>query len=81
MLFNLGYGALVYPTIAELLPLQRRARYMAVITTFGGLFGFVNAKSFVDLKLAFGPVITFATYAIINACGAIYIAVFVPKLP
>jgi len=81
LLFNLGYGALVYPAIAEIMPLAHRTKYMATITTFGGLFGFVNAKSFVDLKLAFGPIVTFAIYAFINMCGAAYIAIFVPHLP
>jgi len=81
LLFNLGYGALVFPIIAEILPYQNRSKYMAVITTFGGLFGFANAKSFVDLQLAFGPIATFATYAVVNVFGTIFFALFVPQLP
>jgi len=81
MLFNLGYGALVFPIIAEILPFQNRTKYMAVVTTFGGLFGFANAKSFVDLQMAFGPIITFLVYALINIGGTIYFALCVPKLP
>ena len=54
---------------------------MAVVTTFGGLFGFANAKSFVDLQMAFGPIITFLVYALINIGGTIYFALCVPKLP
>ena len=52
---------------------------MAVVTTFGGVFGFANTKSFTDLKTAFGPIVTFATYAAINMCGTVYFAIFVPR--
>ena len=52
---------------------------MAVVTTFGGAFGFANTKSFEDLRSAFGPIVTFATYAAINMCGTTYYALFVPR--
>ena len=80
LLFNMGYGAIVFPAIAEILPLKHRNKYMSIITTLGGLFGFVNTKTFQDLKAAFGPVATFATYAAINICGAFYVILFFPTL-
>ena len=42
-IFNLGYGCLGYPMMAELLPSKLRTSGLAFIMVVGGLFGLVHA--------------------------------------
>ncbi len=80
LIFNLGYGSLTYPAIAEILPPKIRVRGMTLIMFVGGLFGFANAKTFVDMQAFMGVGYTFLTYGSLNILGAVYLFFAMPQL-
>ena len=81
LVFNLGYGSLAYPIMAEILPRKIRTRGMTLIMFLGGFFGFANAKSFGDMEAAMGTSYTFLAYGMLNAVGALYLYFVIPPLP
>ena len=80
LLFNLGYGCLGFPVLAEILPESFRSKGLALITFSAGIFGFLNSKSYLDLKFYFGSGTTFLIYGIINFFGGIFIKFCLPDL-
>lgn len=80
LLFNLGYGCIGFPMMAEILPPNFRARGLTIIMVLGGLFGFANAKSFADMNIVWGTGITFIIYGIVNLCGASFLLLFLPNI-
>ncbi len=80
LLFNIGYGCLGFPVVAEILPESFRSKGLALITFSAGLFGFLNGKSYLDLKSYFGSGPTFLIYGVINFLGGIFIQLCVPDL-
>jgi hypothetical protein len=79
MLFNLGYGCLGYPMMAELLPYNYRTNGLTIIIILGGLFGFANSMS-LGLKDIFGYGPVFLIYAGINIIGAVYLYIALPNM-
>ena len=79
LLFNVGYGPLCYALMAEILPPHIRTLKMSIIMIFGGLFGFLNLKSFSFLEnyLENGPI--YLIYAGVNLIGFIYLQFFLPN--
>ena len=80
MIFNLGYGCLGYPMMAELLPSDFRTKGLAFIMVMAGLFGFANSMSFVQLELIMDKNSIFFTYASINILGFFYLLMFLPNM-
>ena len=80
MIFNLGYGCLGYPMMAELLPSDFRTKGLAFIMVMAGLFGFANSLSFVQLELIMDKNSIFFTYASINVLGFFYLLMFLPNM-
>ena len=79
-IFNLGYGCLGYPMMAELLPSKLRTSGLAFIMVVGGLFGFANSMSFVQLEAFIQQQEIFFTYAGINILGLVYLFFFLPNI-
>ena len=79
-IFNLGYGCLGYPMMAELLPSKLRTSGLAFIMVVGGLFGFANSMSFVQLEAFIQQQEIFFTYAGINILGLLYLIFFLPNI-
>jgi len=79
-IFNLGYGCLGYPMMAELLPSKLRTSGLAFIMVVGGLFGFANSMSFVQLEAFIQQQEIFFTYAGINILGLLYLFFFLPNI-
>ena len=79
LLFNVGYGPLCYALMAEILPSHIKTLKMSIIMIFGGLFGFLNLKSFSFLEnyLENGPI--YLIYAGVNLIGFIYLQLFLPN--
>ena len=79
-IFNLGYGCLGYPMMAELLPSKLRTSGLAFIMVVGGLFGFASSMSFVQLEAFILQQNIFFTYAAINLLGLAYLIFFLPNM-
>ena len=80
-IFNLGYGCLGYPMMAELLPSKLRTSGLGFIMVVGGLFGFASSMSFKQLQALFiQPPNIFFTYAGINILGLAYLIFFLPNI-
>ena len=79
LIFNLGYGCLGYPMMAEILPPNARALGLSLIMFIGGLFGFVNSFSFVYLKDFISKEEIFFAYSGINVIGFIYLVMLLPN--
>ena len=81
LLFNVGYGPLTYCLMAEILPAHIRTKGMAILMVFGGLFGFLNLKSFHFLENLLenqnGPI--YLLYAGVNLTGLVYLQFFLPN--
>ena len=79
LLFNVGYGPLCYALMAEMLPSQIKTLQMSIVMIFGGIFGFLNLKSFSFLEnyLKNGPI--YLIYAGVNLIGFIYLQLFLPN--
>ena len=80
LLFNVGYGPLTYCLMAEILPAHIRTKGMAILMVFGGLFGFLNLKSFHFLEyhfIEYGPI--YLLYAGVNLTGLVYLQFFLPN--
>ena len=79
LLFNVGYGPLCYSLMAEILPSHMKTKGMSIVMVFGGLFGFLNLKSFNFLEnyLENGPI--YLLYAGVNLIGFIYLQFFLPN--
>jgi hypothetical protein len=80
LFFNVGFGCLGFPVAAEMMPESLRSKGLALITFSAGVFGFLNAKSYLDLKCYFGSGVTFIIYGVINFFGGIFILFCVPDL-
>lgn len=79
-IFNMGFGCLGFPMMAELLPPKIRTTCLAFIMVLGGLFGFANSMSFVQLKNFISQEEIFFTYSAINMLGLIYLYLFFPNV-
>ena len=80
LIFNLGYGCLGYPIMAELLPSKQRTMGLALIMVMGGLFGFVNNMSFMHLQAFIRTEEIFFTYSGINVLGFLYLSILLPNM-
>lgn len=80
LIFNMGFGCLGFPMMAELLPPKIRTTCLALIMVLGGLFGFANSMSFVQLKNFISQEEIFFTYSAINMIGLIYLYLFFPNV-
>jgi len=78
LLFNVGYGPLCFALMAEILPSHIKTLKMSIVMIFGGIFGFLNLKSFSLLEnyLDNGPI--YLLYAGVNLIGFIYLKFFLP---
>ena len=65
--------------MAEILPAHMRTKGMAILMVFGGLFGFLNLKSFHFLEnhIETGPI--YLLYAGVNLTGLVYLKIFLPN--
>ena len=81
LLFGIGYAAIAYPVLAEILqPDSVRPVGMSILTAAGGLFAFANAKTFHDMNQLFGEGTTFTIYGTLNIMGGLYIWLALPEL-
>ena len=80
LVFNVGFGCLGFPLAAEMMPESLRSRGLCIVTFSAGIFGFLNSKSYLDLKSLVGPGGTFLTYGVVNLVGAIFIHFCIPDL-
>ena len=80
LVFNVGFGCLGFPVAAELMPETLRSRGLSIITFAAGVFGFLNSKSYLDLKSLIGTGGTFLSYGVINVAASIFIHFFIPDL-
>ena len=64
--------------MAEILPSHIKTLKMSIVMIFGGIFGFLNLKSFSLLEnyLDNGPI--YLLYAGVNLIGFIYLKFFLP---
>ncbi|QQP38572.1 Trehalose transporter 12, partial [Caligus rogercresseyi] len=76
LFFSAGYGSICLPLIAQSQAPSARPLAMSVITTLGGAFAFLNAKSYYDLTALLGGRrdLSFFIYGLINLIGALYMA-------
>ena len=78
--FNLGYGCLGYPMMAEILPPKIRTQGLALIMIIGGCFGFLNSLSFVQLESFIAQENIFLTYSGVNVLGMVYLFFWLPNV-
>ena len=79
MVFNLGYGCLAYPMIAELLPAKLRSKGLSLLMIISGLFGFLNNSSFDQLKKVMDTNEIYFMYSFINILGFSFLCLFLSK--
>ena len=79
MVFNLGYGCLGYPMVAELFPPKFRSKGVSFLMILSGFFGFLNNSSFDQLKKVMDTDKIYFLYACINLLGFVFLFVFLSK--
>ena len=79
MVFNLGYGCLGYPMVAELFPPKLRSKGVSFHMVLSGFFGFLNNSSFDQLKKVMDTEQIYFLYACINSLGFLFLFVFLSK--
>ena len=79
MVFNLGYGCLAYPMIAEILPPKLRSKGLSLLMIISGLFGFLNNSSFDQLKKVMDTAEIYFLYSFINILGFSFLCLFLSK--
>lgn len=79
MVFNLGYGCLGYPMVAELFPPKLRSKGVSFHMVLSGFFGFLNNSSFDQLKKVMDTEQIYFLYACINFLGFLFLFVFLSK--
>lgn len=77
--FNLGYGAMIWMTVAEILPTRTRSITNSLSVGFTSIISFIALWSFPLLEETLTRQGTFWLYAAISMLGFFFIAIFVPE--
>jgi len=77
--FNLGYGAMIWITVAEILPLHVRSVATSLAVSFTCVCSFLTSHTYNDLKDRISIEGIFWLYGSISFVGLIFITIFVPE--
>ena len=77
--FNLGYGAMIWITVAEILPLKVRPITNSLSVAFTCLCSFLTSHTYLPLKEAAGTEGLFWVYGAISVLGILFIFATVPE--
>lgn len=77
--FNLGYGAMIWITVVEILPLHVRSVATSLSVAFTSLCSFLISHTYIDLKDTIDSEGVFWLYGSISFVGLIFIVVCVPE--
>jgi len=77
--FNLGYGAMIWITVAEILPIHVRSVATSLAVSFTCVCSFLTSHTYSDLKGVLGVEGIFWLYGSISFAGLIFITIFVPE--
>lgn len=77
--FNLGYGAMIWITVVEILPLHVRSVATSLSVGFTCVCSFLTSHTYSDLKDTISVEGIFWLYGSISFAGLLFIAFFVPE--
>lgn len=77
--FSLGYGAMIWITVAEILPMKIRSVANSISVAFTCLCSFLTSHTYPSLKENLGNASVFGLYGGISLIGFIFILIFVPE--
>jgi len=77
--FNLGYGAMIWITVVEILPLHVRSVATSLSVGFTCVCSYLTSHTYANLKDFIGLKGTFWLYGNISAVGLLFIFFFVPE--
>ena len=77
--FNLGYGAMIWITVVEILPLHVRSVATSLSVGFTCAWSFVTSHTYKYLKDLFDYDGIFWFYGTISFLGFLFIVIFVPE--
>ena len=77
--FNLGYGALIWITVVEILPQHVRTVATSFAVSQTCISSFLVSYTYIDLKSLITPRGVFWLYGILNVLGLLFILIFVPE--
>jgi len=77
--FNLGYGALIWMTVVEILPQHVRTVATSFAVSQTCISGFLVSHTYIGLKSLITPKWVFWFYGILSVIGLLFIFIFVPE--
>ena len=77
--FNLGYGAMIWITVVEILPQHVRTVATSFAVSQTCISSFLVSQTYMDLKEAITPRWVFWFYGILSLLGLLFIFIFVPE--
>ena len=77
--FNLGYGALIWMTVVEILPQHVRTVATSFAVSQTCISGFLVSYTYIGLKSLLTPKWVFWFYGILSVLGLLFIFIFVPE--
>ena len=77
--FNLGYGAMIWITVVEILPLHVRSVATSLSVGFTCVCSFLTSHTYSDLKDTIMVEGIFWLYGSISFAGLLFIIIFVPE--
>ena len=77
--FNLGYGAMIWITVVEILPLHVRSVATSLSVAFTCVCSFLTSHTYSDLKDTIMVEGIFWLYGTISFAGLLFIIFFVPE--
>merc|ERR1712004_617269 len=77
--FNLGYGAMIWITVVEILPLHVRSVATSLSVAFTCVCSFLTSHTYTDLKDNLSVEGVFWLYGSISFAGLLFILIFIPE--
>ena len=77
--FNLGYGAMIWITVVEILPLHVRSVATSLSVAFTCVCSFLTSHTYSDLKEKISVEGVFWLYGSISFAGLLFILIFIPE--
>ena len=77
--FSLGMGAIPWALIAEIVPLRMRGIVGGIVSAVNWLFAAIVTGSYLEFSDKAGEYSAWWTFAALNLCAAVFVAVFLPE--
>ena len=77
--FNLGYGAMIWITVVEILPLHVRSVATSLSVAFTCVCSFLTSHTYSYLKISISVEGVFWLYGSMSFLGLVFITIFVPE--